>query len=35
MNQDVLIYALLAMALAFLAYRFFGRKKKDDCDKCG
>lgn len=38
MIQQVLVYVLLISALAFLAYKFFIRKKKKkagkDCDNC-
>lgn len=35
MTQEIIIYILLGVALIYLGYRVFRRKKKDDCDKCG
>jgi hypothetical protein len=35
MAQEILIYILLALASAYLAFRIYGNiKKKSACDKC-
>ena len=36
MTQEVLMYIILILALAYISYRIFGSiKKKQACDKCG
>jgi hypothetical protein len=35
MIQQVIVYILLTLATAYVAYRFYGSiKKKQACDKC-
>ncbi len=38
MVQQIIVYALLAIAIIFLGIKFFKPKKKENCDKdcnCG
>ena len=34
MMQQILVYILLAAALAYLGFKFLRKKKKKDCDHC-
>ncbi|MDP1800527.1 MAG: FeoB-associated Cys-rich membrane protein [Bacteroidota bacterium] len=33
MVQQIIVYALVATAIIFLAFKYFKPKKKDNCDK--